>query len=87
MQLAFVVPDLDEALHFWTAKMKVGPFVVIEDAMGDRRFLHRGAVSPVEIRLAFSYIGDTQIEVISPSNQAPSPYTEFLGEQRCSCVD
>jgi hypothetical protein len=82
MQMAFVVRDLDSALRFWTESMKVGPFIVIEDAMGDRHFIHRGRESPVQATLAFSYIGDTQIEIIAQSNSAPSPYTEFIESGR-----
>jgi catechol 2,3-dioxygenase-like lactoylglutathione lyase family enzyme len=82
VQLAFVTPDLETALRFWTETMKVGPFVVIEEAMSDRRFIHRGRHSPVEMALAFSYLGDIQIEVISQRNSAPSPYKEFLDSGR-----
>jgi hypothetical protein len=78
MQLAFVVPELQPILRFWTETMRVGPFVVIEDAMSDRRFIHRGRQSPVEASLAFSYLGDIQIELIAQTNSAPSPYMEFL---------
>ncbi|MDR6858782.1 VOC family protein [Variovorax guangxiensis] len=82
MQLAFVVPHLDEALRFWTETLKVGPFVVIENAMSDRHFVHRAQPSAVEMSLAFSYIGETQIEVIAQTNSAASPYKEFLDSGR-----
>ncbi|MET3248803.1 catechol 2,3-dioxygenase-like lactoylglutathione lyase family enzyme [Burkholderia sp. OAS925] len=82
MQVAFVVRHLEEALHFWTATMKVGPFVVIEESLGDRLFVHRGVQSPVEMSIAYSYLGDVQIEVIAQRNAAPSPYREFLDSGR-----
>ena len=78
MQLGYVVADLDAALRFWTEALKVGPFVVIEDSLGDRRFMHRGQPSDVRMSVAFSYFGDVQIEFITQQNSAPSPYTEFL---------
>ena len=78
MQLGYVVADLDAALRFWTEALKVGPFVVIEDSLGDRRFMHRGQPSEVRMSVAFSYFGDVQIEFITQQNSAPSPYTEFL---------
>jgi catechol 2,3-dioxygenase-like lactoylglutathione lyase family enzyme len=82
MQVAFVVPSLDEALSFWTQRMGVGPFVVIADAMNDRQFSYRGRLTPVEASLAFSYVGETQIEVIAQTNSATSPYLDFLESGR-----
>lgn len=77
-QLGIIVADLDESLRFWTGTMKVGPFIVIEESLGDRKFVHRGKVSPVDMSIAYSYFGDTQVEIIVQNNSAPSPYTEFL---------
>ncbi|MDR6861544.1 VOC family protein [Variovorax guangxiensis] len=82
MQLGFVVKDLASALTFWTEEMKVGPFVVMEESIGDRKFVHRGQVSDVQMSVALSYLGDTQIEVITQANLAPSPYTEFFASGR-----
>jgi hypothetical protein len=82
MQLSFVVPDMREGLLFWAETMRVGPFVVIENSLADRRFIHRGQPSPIEMSIAFSYVGDVQIELISQTNAAPSPYTEFMDAGR-----
>jgi hypothetical protein len=76
MQLAFLVSDMDAALKLWTDKLKVGPFVVFEKALGSRHFVHRGERSPIDFSLALAYIGDTQIELICQNNDAPSIYTE-----------
>lgn len=78
LQLSFVVKDLDAALKFWTEDMGIGPFVVFEQSLGDRRFVHRGKVSDVRMSVALSYRGDTQIEIITQSNSAPSMYSEFF---------
>ncbi len=78
LQLSFVVKDLDAALKFWTEQMGVGPFVVFEQSLGDRKFMHRGKVSDVRMSVALSYRGDTQIEFITQSNAAPSMYSEFF---------
>lgn len=78
LQLSFVVKDIDAALKFWTEQMGVGPFVVFEQSLGNRRFVHRGAVSDVRMSVALSYRGDTQIEIITQSNSAPSMYSEFF---------
>jgi catechol 2,3-dioxygenase-like lactoylglutathione lyase family enzyme len=82
MQIGYVVKDIDAALRFWTEQMKVGPFVIVKESLGDRRFVHRGKVSDVKMSVALSYIGETQIEVIAQSNSAPSPYTEFFASGR-----
>jgi catechol 2,3-dioxygenase-like lactoylglutathione lyase family enzyme len=82
MQLAFVVSDMEKALQYWTEELKVGPFVLFKNATKGREFIHRGQNSPVEMDLAFSYVGELQIEIISQTNSAPSPYSEFIGSGR-----
>ena len=82
MQLGIVVRDLDAAMAYWTQTLKVGPFVVFENSVGGRKVTYRGQVTPLETSLAFSYVGDTQIELVWQSNDAPSPYKEFLDAGR-----
>ena len=77
-QLAFVVRDLDATLKYWTEVLKVGPFCVIETSRGDRRIVHRGQDTAMDMELAFAYMGDIQIEIVHQTNDAPSPYKEFL---------
>jgi catechol 2,3-dioxygenase-like lactoylglutathione lyase family enzyme len=81
-QLGVVVRDLDAAMRFWTHVLKVGPFVVIEEAVGDRDYMHRGVKSDVRMSLGFSYCGDVQLEFVQQLNTAPSPYVEFLDQGR-----
>lgn len=82
MQVGMVVRDLDEALRYWTEIMEVGPWILIEESLGDRHMVHRGEVTPVQMSLALTYIGETQFELIAQSNTAPSPYREFLEQGR-----
>jgi hypothetical protein len=82
MQLGFVVRDMDAALRSWSDDLNVGPFVMFEESLGDRKFIHRGRESDVRFAIAFGYIGDVQVEVISPTNSAPSPYQEFFEQGR-----
>src|SRR2546425_2558004 len=82
MQLGHVVSDLDAALTYWTEALGVGPFVVLDSSVGDRQFFHRGEPSAVNFSIAISYIGDTMVELITPLNAAPSPYSEFLAQGR-----
>ena len=82
VQLSFIVADLDAALRYWTETMKVGPFIVIEKSADNRRIVHRGRDTAVEYSLAFSYLGDVQIELVHQTNDAPSPFKEFLDSGR-----
>jgi hypothetical protein len=83
MQLGHVVSDIDAALRYRTEIMGVGPFVMLDTSVGaNRRFIHRGKPSPVEFSIAFSFVGNAMIELISPSNSAPSPYSEFFASGR-----
>lgn len=78
MQLGIVVRDLDAAMKYWTETLGVGPFVVFESSVGNRKVTYRGEVTPLETSLAFSYLGDIQIELVRQLNDAPSPYKDFL---------
>ena len=79
-QLGFVVRDLEANLKLWTEIFKVGPFVLFEESLGNRKFIHRNKQSDVRFSIALSYLGDLQIELMSPLNDAPSPYSEFLNQ-------
>ena len=81
-QVGMVVRDVEAAATFWSQTMGIGPWVIIESSGADRRFVHRGQETPVEMVIAFSYSGETQVEIISQTNSAPSIYTEFLDEGR-----
>ncbi len=80
-QLAYVVRDLDAALHYWTQELKVGPFFLFEHCpLLDQRF--HGQPSNVDVSLAIGNSGDLQIELIFQHNDAPSVYKEFLDAGR-----
>lgn len=77
VQLGIVVKDLDAALAYWTQVMGVGPFIVIESSKGDRRVVHRGTDTDMDMTLCFAYMGDIQIEIVHQTNNEPSSYKEF----------
>ncbi|MCI5074480.1 VOC family protein [Oricola sp.] len=83
-QLGFVVRDLDAAVRHWIDVLGIGPFLFLENGTGrppnPSRF--RGEQVSIEMRLAFGFIGDVQLELIQQVNDAPSPYTEFLASGR-----
>lgn len=82
MQIGLVVRDIDEATSFWGEQMGVGPWIVIDSPGGSRRIVHRGEEIDVDMVIAFSYTGETQLEIICQINETPSLYTEFLDSGR-----
>lgn len=83
-QLGFVVRDLDVAVRHWIDVLGVGPFLYLDKGTGrpPAVSIFRGQEVRVEIRLAFGFIGDVQIELIEQVNDAPSPYREFIEQGR-----
>lgn len=82
-QWGVVVPDLDEAMAHWSALFGIGPFMALETiAQHEHRAEYHGVESDVRITVAFSYYGDTQIELIQQLNDSPSPYVDFLAAGR-----
>jgi hypothetical protein len=82
MQVSMVVNDIDSAARYWSEEVGVGPWIVFEDGLDGRTFLHRGRKSPVEMSVALTYHGQTQFELITQHNDAPSTYREFLDSGR-----
>jgi catechol 2,3-dioxygenase-like lactoylglutathione lyase family enzyme len=84
VQLGFVVRDVEAAMRHWIEVLGVGPFLFLEKGTGrpaPQSFFRKEPVH-VEMRLAFGFIGDVQIELIEQVNDAPSPYREFLESGR-----
>lgn len=83
-QLGFVVRDLEMAVSHWNNVFGVGPFVIMErgTAQPPPPTYMRGRQVSVDLKLAFGFMGDVQIELIQQRNDAPSPYTEFLAAGR-----
>lgn len=79
-QLGFVVRDLDAAVRHWIEVLGVGPFLFLDKGTGRPPGVshYRGLPVRVELRLAFGFLGDVQIELIEQVNDAPSPYRAFL---------
>jgi hypothetical protein len=78
-QWGVVVPDIDEAMRHWSVLLGIGPFLHIQTiAPWEHEARYRGVPSDVQITVAFSYFGETQIELIQQLNDSPSPYIDFL---------
>lgn len=81
-QLGYVVNDLEAAIGFWTNVLRVGPFVVVEEAIGDRDFVYKGIKRDIRTSLGFCYCGDVQLELVQQVNTVVSPYRDFLDDGR-----
>jgi len=83
-QLGFVVRDVEAAMRHWIEVFGVGPFICMERGVSQPPAVTwmRGRPVTVELKLAFGFMGDVQIELIQQTNDAPSPYTEFLAAGR-----
>ena len=75
VQHGYVVPDVDVAVAHWLAR-GVGPFFIADIAgmLG----LYDGEKISADMRAAFAYCGDQQIEVITPEGTNPSIYKDYL---------
>lgn len=94
-QIAWVVNDLDTAVHQWRRMSGIGPFFVgahVGAMFGDTK--HRGLSIPgIDISAAIAQAGPVQIELIQQHGSAPSPYRDVYAEgtgglhHMCSFVD
>ncbi len=75
VQQGYVVPDIEAAMKHWIAR-GVGPFYMehLKDYPGELD----GKPVRLELKAAFAYSGDQQIEVIEPIGPVPSIYGEYL---------
>jgi catechol 2,3-dioxygenase-like lactoylglutathione lyase family enzyme len=81
-QIAFVVRDLDRALHYWTNTLGVGPFFVLRN-LSPEEYRYRGRPSPPPLAsIALGNSGDLQVEIIQQHDERPSAYRDFLESGR-----
>jgi catechol 2,3-dioxygenase-like lactoylglutathione lyase family enzyme len=81
MQMAYVPPDLDAALHFWTKTIGAGPFFSINHIKLNRG-RYRGESTEIDFSIMLGYWGDMQIELVRQHNDAPSIFKAWRDEGR-----
>lgn len=81
MQQAWVVEDLERAMHAWTKTCGVGPFFVAEHVPMDR-VIYRGRPVQVDCTIALAQAGRTQIELIVQHSAGPSIYRDRVPKGR-----
>jgi hypothetical protein len=80
VQLAYVPSDFDGALRFWTEEVGAGPLFVRDIVLKGWRY--RGETVDIPITVALGYWGDSQIELIRPTDQTPSIYRDWRAAGR-----
>jgi len=77
MQMAYVVPDIHQAIQEWISKLNVGPWFLLEHFTGERP-VFRGGESKADVAIAMSFSGHMNIELIQPNDTNPSVYKEHI---------
>jgi len=79
-QIAWVTRDLEKSMDAWIEHLKVGPWRVYSFSEKTVRNLKVGGEpveGPFEFRIAISWIGDMEVELIQPV-KGPMIYQEFI---------
>jgi hypothetical protein len=77
LQYAWVVPDLEAAIHHWHRTLGVGPFLVNRHlAISDPR--HRGVPRAVDFSTAVAQSGSAQIELVQQHDDGPSAFRDTV---------
>jgi hypothetical protein len=82
-QIAWVTRDLDKSLAAWVEHLKVGPWRVYRFTDQTVKNLHvdgKPVTEPFEFRIAISWIGDMEVEIIQPVH-GPTIYQKFINEK------
>jgi hypothetical protein len=77
IQMAFTVPDLREAVGYWTGTMKAGPWFLVENFSGENP-LYRGEPCRARIDAALGFAGSMQIELIELANEEPGIHRDAI---------
>jgi hypothetical protein len=76
-QLGYVVPDIIEAMAYWSRVLGVGPFFYAE-RVPVVNFTYRGEPSAPITSVALANSGAVQVELIQQRNDAPTMYRDFV---------
>lgn len=78
-QIAYVVPNIDEAVKWWAEVMGVGPFLALRDLKFETSD-YMGREQPITYSAAVAYSGDLNVELIEPIG--PSIFADWLAAGR-----
>lgn len=75
-QIGYVVSDIEASMRNFTA-CGIGPWFFLRN-VAPGNFTYKGEPSEMTMDVAVANSGDIQIELITPTNDAPSMYRDFL---------
>ena len=76
-QFAYVTRDLQRSIQYWMKTMKAGPFFIMHTPLG-LHMQYRGQQGADTITAGVAFCGMTNIEIVQPTNDAPSIFQEIL---------
>jgi len=76
-QAGYVVPNIEEAMDYWSCVLGVGPFFYSE-RVPIRNYRYRGQSYEPHNSVALANSGPLQIELIQTRNDVPSMYRDFI---------
>lgn len=77
VQMAYVVPNLQEAIEWWVSKLNVGPWFSRSHFIGGNQ-TYRGLATHSDIGIAVTCAGHMQIELVQPNDELPSAFREVI---------
>ncbi|WP_158085725.1 VOC family protein [Henriciella aquimarina] len=77
IQMAFVVPDIREAIDTWVKDLGAGPWFLVDGITGDEPD-YRGQPTEAAYALATTFVGDMQIELVEMKDDHPSAFREWV---------
>ena len=76
-QAGYVVPDIEQAMKYWSEVLGVGPWFYAPQ-VPVVNFKYRGEISAPITSVALANSGPLQIELIQQRNSAPTMYQDFV---------
>lgn len=80
IQIAFTVPDLDQAMAEYADRLAIGPWTVLRDFAGGRPRYH-GQPTPARAHIALGFGGHMQYELIQPADDHPSVHRDVIRDR------
>ncbi len=76
-QVAYLVPDIEAAMEYWSRGLGVGPWYY-NPKVPIENYTYRGQRYEPHNSVALANAGGLQIELLQPRNDVPSMYRDFL---------
>ncbi len=80
IQMAYVVEDIHAAMAWWIESANCGPWFLLDSFTGADH-MYRGAPSTADVKIAMSFAGHMNIELIQPKDNNPSVYREMIDQR------